>query len=366
MPRRPATLGRHAPLHRRDLRPAPAAPRAGMAADQRASAGSRWATRRRLQHPPLPRPALRRDAPAGRAGDGAQPRRRDPHARRRRHRRPRRRCSSSPSTSSATASTRAATSTSAASTSTTPPAGSTRSKASRVTKELQLLWMKNVAAVRYTVEPPDGRRVQLSLLPFVSLRDFHSERHARRRRTSTSAPASAAAPSPTATSTCTSGPTPAGSSAAATGGTATSTPIETDRGLDDTEDLFQPGRFTLETDKRATITLWAELGPRRELPVRLRRASYDFDARARHGARSFVESRVRRCPAPSSAPSPTLQRLARAANDFVVYRKAPDGTDGTTRHRRLPVVRRLGPRHVDLAARAAARRPAGSSRRSRC
>src|SRR3954452_3278787 len=59
----------------------------------------------------------------------------------------------------------------------------------RVVKELQLLWMKNVAAVRYTVEPPRGggggagaggasRKLELNLLPFLSLRDFHGIRRA--------------------------------------------------------------------------------------------------------------------------------------------------------------------------------------------
>src|SRR5688500_10421314 len=37
----------------------------------------------------------------------------------------------------------------------------------RVHKELQIVWERNVAALRYTVEPPEGRRVQLTLLPFV-------------------------------------------------------------------------------------------------------------------------------------------------------------------------------------------------------
>src|SRR5438270_2802578 len=48
----------------------------------------------------------------------------------------------------------------------------------RVLKEVQLLWMKNVVGVRYTIEPDRQRPVRLDLLPFVSLRDFHAERHA--------------------------------------------------------------------------------------------------------------------------------------------------------------------------------------------
>src|SRR5687768_15809092 len=48
----------------------------------------------------------------------------------------------------------------------------------KVVKELQLLWQKNVTAVRYTVEPPRGKKVELSLHPFISLRDFHHSRRA--------------------------------------------------------------------------------------------------------------------------------------------------------------------------------------------
>src|SRR5690348_13291943 len=48
----------------------------------------------------------------------------------------------------------------------------------RILKEVQLLWMKNVVGIRYTIEPDRDRPVRLDLLPFVSLRDFHAERHA--------------------------------------------------------------------------------------------------------------------------------------------------------------------------------------------
>jgi predicted glycogen debranching enzyme len=44
----------------------------------------------------------------------------------------------------------------------------------RVVKEIHLAWMRNLTAIRYTVEPPQGKTVQLRLQPFVSLRDFHS------------------------------------------------------------------------------------------------------------------------------------------------------------------------------------------------
>ena len=45
----------------------------------------------------------------------------------------------------------------------------------RIHKELQLPWKKNVAALRYTVEAGD-RPFKFELMPFLSLRDFHSLR----------------------------------------------------------------------------------------------------------------------------------------------------------------------------------------------
>src|SRR4051812_41970960 len=47
----------------------------------------------------------------------------------------------------------------------------------RVTKQIILAWMKNLAGVRYAVEAPARKKVQLRLQPFVSLRDFHSLLH---------------------------------------------------------------------------------------------------------------------------------------------------------------------------------------------
>jgi predicted glycogen debranching enzyme len=193
----------------------------------------------------------------------------------------------------------------------------------RVHKELLVPWMKNVAALRYTVEPPAGRKVQLSLLPYVSLRDFHSERHAHGSHFDQRV----------------------GERHCAVAGGANELllwsdagrivrrgdwwfghlyQIEAMRGLGELEDLFQPARFTIETDKPTTVTLWAELGPRREID---KSPEYDFNAEITR-RRSFVQS-VSKVPAISN-PSETVRRLARSANDFVVYRKAPDGTDGCT------------------------------------
>lgn len=190
----------------------------------------------------------------------------------------------------------------------------------RVVKELQLLWMKNVAAVRYTVEPPRGRKMELSLLPFVSLRDFHGIRRAGGARFDVSAGARQIEVS--------------------SHGDRHSTrvwseearfvpaddwwyghkyPIETDRGLDDTEDLFTPGRFVVDVVGRTTITVWtaAEPGP----------CDWDAELTRRREATAAA------MPGPgrgAAAPSAVVKKLARAANDFIVSRRTPDGADGTS------------------------------------
>jgi predicted glycogen debranching enzyme len=46
----------------------------------------------------------------------------------------------------------------------------------RVEKEIQIAWQQNVTAIRYTIDP-GKHSVELNLLPFVSLRDFHALRH---------------------------------------------------------------------------------------------------------------------------------------------------------------------------------------------
>jgi predicted glycogen debranching enzyme len=185
----------------------------------------------------------------------------------------------------------------------------------RVVKEVQLLWMKNVTAVRYTVEPPRGKKVELGLQPFVSLRDFHHLRRAGDIRFDVG-----------------------------TGGDGRSVhvdyetlaayvwadagrfvedndwwfshkySIETDRGQDDTEDLFAPGRFELQAaGGPATLTLWVALDP----------GTYDWDA-------ELARRRDAAAPTIAAVSTPTQKRLARGANDFIVYRKSPDGGDGTS------------------------------------
>jgi predicted glycogen debranching enzyme len=184
----------------------------------------------------------------------------------------------------------------------------------QVKKEVQLLWGQNVVGVRYTLKPyqPRERVIRLELLPFVAMRDFHSLRRG------TDAPFR----------TVSSGPhmkVELGSQNAlhirADWGsfreqgdwwTNHKYPIDSERGQDDTEDLFNPGRFVLEATGELSVTLWAGLtdpGQR------------DFDAE------------LARRPDPTAnhcEASPLKKRLLHAASDFIVRRNRPDGKSGTT------------------------------------
>jgi len=184
----------------------------------------------------------------------------------------------------------------------------------RVVKELQLLWMQNVTAVRYTVQPPDGRTMELSLLPFVSLRDFHGIRragdihfdvNARERQVQVSVHSHRHSTHVWSD----------GSRFVNQGDWwyGHKYPIETDRGLDDTEDLYTPGRFMAEVSGPTTVTLWAGIEP----------GEYDWDEELRRRREATAV-------ATRAATSPAMKKLSRAANDFVVFRRNPDGEPGTS------------------------------------
>lgn len=183
----------------------------------------------------------------------------------------------------------------------------------RITKEVQLLWHRNVIGIRYTIDPQTHRQVELHLLPFVSLRDFHGMRHAAGSHLQVEAELWQLAVSD--------GKhklhlrTDAGQfQRRADWWYGHTYAIEKERGFNDTEDLFVPGELIFTTKTPATVTLWASL----DEPVAL-----DWEQElARRPA----------VPMPASAvpATPTIQRLARAAADFVVERKRPDGKPGTS------------------------------------
>jgi predicted glycogen debranching enzyme len=183
----------------------------------------------------------------------------------------------------------------------------------RVTKEVLVPWGKNVVGVRYAVDAQASREVALSLLPFVNLRDFHSNRKANVRFNVRDGERTAVVDA--------GGPhavhlqADAGSFVRGEGWWYDHTfAIETDRGLDDKEDLFTPGRFVLSVKGSGTITIWAAM----ESPAV---HNWDEELRTRRDA-------VRA--ATAAATTKSIVKLARAANDFVVSRKAPDGKPGTS------------------------------------
>jgi predicted glycogen debranching enzyme len=185
----------------------------------------------------------------------------------------------------------------------------------KITKEIQIPWLKNVAAVRYSVNS-GMRQFRLNLMPFVSLRDFHALRQANsvsfrtdaqpRRITVGEGPNELTVVSD------------AGAFVAKEGWWYGHVyPIETDRGQDDSEDLFSPGSFVLEGQGSASITLWMALEP-------MEPGDWNEELKMRQTAVAAGSHPV------ADSKSKTTRSLLRAANDFIVYRKLPDGKQGAT------------------------------------
>jgi predicted glycogen debranching enzyme len=188
-----------------------------------------------------------------------------------------------------------------------------------IIKEVQLLWMKNVTAVRYTVDPA-GRVFKLMLQPFTALRDFHSLRNAGWAQMRTQARERSVS---------------VGEGANEVTITADKGkfveqqdwwyghvyPVDTERGQGDQEDLFTPGQFVIEGNGKTTITLW--MGMDQSPPG-------DWDAEVLN-RRNMILAACGDPPHPiCSSKSPVIQQLLRASNDFVVFRKSPDGKPGTS------------------------------------
>jgi glycogen debranching enzyme len=204
-----------------------------------------------------------------------------------------------------------------------------------VIKELQLLWGRNAIGVRYTVQAPAGKKWKLSLLPFVSMRDFHSEQHGTDRQFGlmSSGPSAAVAAEHQTLHLF------------AEGAVFVRQPdwwfgqyyaLENERGQDDTEDLFTPGRFVLEGTGPWSTTLWAALDPiagmdwDREIAKRsgaIAAATHSVAGVADAGRPGSTTPATDR---PSGVPSLTARRLVRAASDFIIARKKPDGSPGTS------------------------------------
>jgi predicted glycogen debranching enzyme len=179
----------------------------------------------------------------------------------------------------------------------------------KVIKELQLPWMKDAAILRYTITPPAGKKFEFRMLPFLALRDFHTLRKGQSEFGFKQTDKSVEFSSDGNTIQLSADP-----------GVYVNKPdwwfghtyaLEAERGLDFVEDLYNPGWFSIIVDSQRTITLYAGLTPER----------FDWETELANRRRAV-----------GSVPThtPTIKRLVRAANDFVVARKAPDGTDGST------------------------------------
>jgi predicted glycogen debranching enzyme len=181
----------------------------------------------------------------------------------------------------------------------------------RIIKEVQPAWMRNTVAIRYHVDPR-GRRVRLTLSPFVSLRDFHTLLR-RSEEVRFDVAASGGGVSVTRdglriTMSCDSAPFRPESEWWMDHFYS----IENDRGLDDVEDLFTPGAWEMETSTPKMLTIVASTQGD---------TSCDWD--------QWQDELVRHRPVPADA-SRTIRRLTHAAADFVVARKRPDGAPGTS------------------------------------
>ena len=195
----------------------------------------------------------------------------------------------------------------------------------KVVKEVLLLWQRNTVGIRYRVEADLSRQIQLDLIPFLSLRDFHSLRHAAApfevkcetwemlvRDAQYALKLRADAGQFTARADWWYGHTYS---------------IETDRGLGDTEDLFAPGILSFSNRGPFSLTLWAGTDLE-QIP------NWDAELckRPDHVARCVIpvaDDQVVEKPTEVPA-TPTMQKLSRAADDFVVARRRPDGKGGTT------------------------------------
>jgi len=181
-----------------------------------------------------------------------------------------------------------------------------------INKTIQLGWRQNTAAIRYEINP-NGRQVELRLLPFVRMLDFHALRRGKTAFVETHGERVATVGTPQAML-----------HLAVDVGRFEAKPdwwfghtyaVESERGLDDSEDLYCPGQFVIDSSKHTFITLVA--ADRAGQP-------FDFDAELQR-RRTVVAAHGTR-----GAGSQTIARLVHAANDFIVDRKSPDGKDGTS------------------------------------
>jgi predicted glycogen debranching enzyme len=186
-----------------------------------------------------------------------------------------------------------------------------------VTKEVLVPWHRNVVGIRYTVQSTPGRPLRMQLLPFTGLRDFHALRRADGAQFKVTAAPREVIVEESGNKLyiqCDAG----GFEQRGDWWYGHTYSVETERGQDDTEDLYCPGSFKLEMTGSGTVTLWAGCAPT-EL--------YDWDQEVARRASAIGKSASSATPAANTR---VIQRLVRAAADFIVRRKQPDGSPGCT------------------------------------
>lgn len=179
-----------------------------------------------------------------------------------------------------------------------------------LTKELMLCWGRNVCGIRYTINPGPAGPCELRLQPFVALRDFHA---LLRNDPSIDVRAQTS-----------------GCIARRYGNELFmhcegmnfiehrdwwynfTYPVESERGQDDSEDLFTPGHFMVNVESTTTFTFWAGLEPVEKMDWSAQEAMRSENIKGQN------------------APTLTQRRLLRAAGDFIVARRTEDGTAGAT------------------------------------
>jgi predicted glycogen debranching enzyme len=179
----------------------------------------------------------------------------------------------------------------------------------RVTKQVQMLTGRNVTGIRYVIDPGGVKSISMQLIPFVALRDFHALRHGTDAHfdvMSEQHRVSVRQDQHKVHLRCDEGTWSSG----ADWWRGHHYAIDADRGQDHVEDLYQPGRFAFEITQPTTVTLWASTEPIENI---------DWDAELQKRPRTQNRSK----PA-------TTSKLMRAANDFIVSRKNPDGSVGST------------------------------------
>jgi len=181
-----------------------------------------------------------------------------------------------------------------------------------IIKKVQLGWMQNAAAIRYEIAP-NGRHVELRLLPFVRMLDFHALRRGKTTFAESHDDRAATVGTPQATLHLRADV--GRFEAKADWWFGHTYAVEAERGLDDSEDLYCPGQFVVDSSRNTSITLFAS--DRQE-------QAFDFDRELERRC-SVVAGYGKRAKG-----SQTIERLVHAANDFIVYRKSPDGKDGTS------------------------------------